>query len=220
MAITYAQLQTRVKSYLGRSSLSVTDLITQAENELNRKLSRLSAMQGVTSLGTLAAGVSQLVYPNSSIDGISRIIRIYRAPTNIEPFEIPYLPEEQFFNQLQATAGPPAFYTSRSEYITFNRVADQNYTDIYAQFTNKLNIAVQTNWVSRNHEELYVYATLKQAAPFIKDDKRIGLWSTFVDDTIGQILQADREIRGEQNGVLIPEITSAIARGRYNIFTG
>lgn len=107
------------------------------------------------------------------------------------------------------------------ESIYFDKTADQSYT-LQAHLVRGFDIAEDgTNWLSENHEEAYLYAALAQAEPFIKNDSRITLWKSLLDEAIADIKREDSQRRGDNNNVIIPEISRYIGIGsRYNIFTG
>lgn len=221
MAITYAALQTRVQGYLGRSSLSVTALITQAENELNRKLNGIAALEAVTNF-TLSSGASTVTLATIHAS-LNKLIRVWRLPSGSDRFEIPYLTQEQMLNQASSSTGAPEYYTVQGgRTLQFDKTSDQAYTDLYAHHTTKLDISTDesTNWIALNHEELYVFATLTQAEPYIKNEKRMPLWFQWKEDIIEQVLKADREQRGAQNAMLVPDITRYVGTSRYDVYSG
>jgi hypothetical protein len=59
-----------------------------------------------------------------------------------------------------------------------------------AQFQRKfldvtsLSASVDTNWLLTNHPDIYLYGTLLEAAPYLKDDARVALWQNEYDRRI------------------------------------
>ena len=47
---------------------------------------------------------------------------------------------------------------------------------VYYQRIPKLSASQSTNWVLDNHPDLYLYGSLMQAAPYLKNDERVPLW--------------------------------------------
>jgi hypothetical protein len=63
-----------------------------------------------------------------------------------------------------------------------------------------LSSSVPCNWLLRSHPDAYLYGSLMQAAPFLRDDERIPVWGQFFSNAINSINQ--REIRRQIGGVL------------------
>lgn len=211
MAQTYAQLQATVADYLKRDDLTaiIPSLILRAENVLNRRLRNLASMEAVTSF-TLASAASTVALTTISAT-LNKLIRVWRAPTGIKPFEIIYLTPLQMLEQRDQVAGPPDYYTVQGgRTIQFSRTADATYTDLVAHHTTKLVLATAPNWLSTDHEDAYIWASLMQAEPYCKNDKRFTFWAMWLDDVIQDILTVDREQRGAQNEIIIPEITKHV----------
>jgi hypothetical protein len=54
--------------------------------------------------------------------------------------------------------------------------SDTTYKLNYIAFLDPLATDLDTNWVSLYYSDLYLYGMLKEAAVFLKDDKRVPLW--------------------------------------------
>jgi hypothetical protein len=56
-----------------------------------------------------------------------------------------------------------------------------------------LSAYVRCNWVLRDHPDAYLYGSLMQAAPFLRDDERIPVWKSLRDEAIESINRVERE---------------------------
>jgi hypothetical protein len=94
-----------------------------------------------------------------------------------------------------SASGTPAVYTLVGGEIQLAPVPETTYTvemDYYA----KLDIATDsTNWVLTNAPRLYYYGALLEAAPYLKDDKRVSLWSQLLENAINEVERADKSDR-------------------------
>lgn len=222
MSLTYTELQTQIARYLVRDDLNtdITSFITMGENEINRRLKVLPREE----IDSFTLATSSDSEPMTSIDpAIDSVIRIWKTVNN-DFQEIVYLEPLQFLKQriISTSPGQPNYYTIQGGMtIVFDRTADQNYT-IYVQFAKKFDIANDTtNWLSQNHEEAYLFGSLVQAEPFLKNDARIITWRTLFEAVMDQIRLSDAQTRGTQNMRLIPGVAGYVGAQRpFNITTG
>jgi hypothetical protein len=50
-------------------------------------------------------------------------------------------------------------------------------------------LLASTNWLVENHPDVYLYATLMEAAPYLKADPRIEVWKGFLEEALEGIHQ-------------------------------
>lgn len=77
------------------------------------------------------------------------------------------------------TFSVPAFFELTSGgYAIYPKAfsPDLNFVIQYYQKTQPLSDDVQTNWLLENAPDLYLYASLLAASPYIQDDSRIPIW--------------------------------------------
>lgn len=65
--------------------------------------------------------------------------------------------------------------------------ADYEAEILYYELPQLLDDEVQTNWITEYIPQLLLYATLLQASPFLKDDKRVPTWQAFYDRAAGMV---------------------------------
>jgi len=200
----------------GNLTSQIPGFITRGENLLNTRL-KIIAMESIQSF-TLSSGASTVAF-SSIATKIKETKRIWRQ-VNDEYQEMVKQDSKQFLDQRVTTTGEPTFWAVMGETVYFDQVADQNYT-LQAHLVRGFDLATDsTNWLSENHEEAYLYAALSQAEPFIKNDSRITLWKSLLDEAITDIKREDSQRRGDNNNIIMPEITRYVGiRRAYNIFT-
>jgi hypothetical protein len=58
---------------------------------------------------------------------------------------------------------------------------------LYYELPQLLDDEVQTNWITEYIPQLLLYATLLEAAPFLKNDERVPTWQAFYDRAAGMV---------------------------------
>lgn len=180
--VDYTSLQARVVRYLKRTDLDldIPDLITMAEVRLNRRL-RLRAMEnrvsGTSTGGTIAlpTGYKEARCLHISTGGS------YRRVDYVTPERAGLYPD----------GGNPQCFTVVGNNIELEPTPTGNvdYRLVYYKAFDPLATATQ-NWLLLNAPDLYLYATLMEAAPFIKGDARVATWSELLERGISD-LEAD-----------------------------
>lgn len=192
MAIsTYAELQTAVASWLNRSDLTaqIPDFITLAESALNRHLN-LRVMTQEASLSTVASSRT-VALPTSFIEPIA----LWRLDTDRVPL-IFRLPETM---EISTTSGRPEHWAV-DETIVFERPADAIYSLILRYVKGfALSDAATTNWLLTNHPDVYLFATLVEAAPYLRDDNLLGIWSARLEKAVAKVLEKESRSRSLAN---------------------
>jgi len=59
----------------------------------------------------------------------------------------------------------------------------------------------QTNWLTRNAPNALLFGTLKQTAPFLKDDARLAVWSQMFDKAMAALKVEDQLRIGDRQAV-------------------
>jgi len=189
---TYADLQTALQNWTKRSDLSsyIPDFITLGEARINREVRSkymeqraTSALDSTTPYITLPSDLSNLRAVFLTSGGVLRQLR-YMAP---EVLMMKY-------NQA-STDQEPSYYTIIGSEMRFGPWPDSNYTVELWYYKTMAALSGATNTLFTSNPDLYLYASLTAAMPFMKDDKRIGLWETQYQMVKSQINGADEEGR-------------------------
>lgn len=193
MITNYTTLQAAVQDWLWNradvTSALVQTWIALAEAQMNRRLrSRLkTAVNSAFSIGAEFVNV-----PADFAGAVS--IKIQSDPTvelsNKMPDGIANLWSERSSSD---TTGKPFAYAVVGSQFQFFRVPDQTYTAtlIYRQQIPPL-ASNATNWLLTNHPDAYLYGTLLQSAPWLKNDERVPLWENAFGQILDDIMDADK----------------------------
>ena len=177
MAITtYSELSTALANWLHRSDLTsrIPEFIAMGEGYLNRKL-RVKEMEESATI-TPSQAVRYVSLPTGYMELIS-FTDDYGD--QLEPAN-PELLEKLAYG---IDSSRPRYYRISSR-IDFESVADTAYSFTMRYF-KRLDLETDlTNAALTNHPDTYLYASLMQSAPFIKDDQRILTWKGLMDDAI------------------------------------
>lgn len=167
----YADLQTAVANWLNRADLTayIPDLITLAESRIYKDL-RVSAMEANLSAtisgGVIAipAGYLEMKYAYVNSSTAAPLIRKTAA----------WIYE---YYQTRAADREPQFYASDQGNFIFGPYPDSTYTinGTYYQKLPALSTS-STNWFMTNHPGLFLFGTLLEAEPFLKNDNRLAIW--------------------------------------------
>jgi hypothetical protein len=64
----------------------------------------------------------------------------------------------------------------------------------YAQIPS-LSVSNTTNWLLTEAPDVYLYATLIQSAPYLKEDERIGTWAGIYQRLLADLKVSDERAR-------------------------
>ena len=185
-AMTFTSLQNDVRRYLERGASAIPDPVVDEQipsliNFAERRISRDLKIQGFQTVvtTTLQAGVAVVPKPDRWRETISMNIGTgvgnntrTQLFTRAYEYVRSYWPNETEVDQ-------PEFY------------ADYNYTNwliaptpdfaypveiLYYELPALLDENNQTNWLTQYAPNLLLYATLLEAAPFLKNDERMPVW--------------------------------------------
>lgn len=183
---THAELLTALENYLHRSDLTsiLPDFISLAEAKLNRRL-RLRA-QETTATGSVASSVG---LPADFVELIS-----IKVTTGGTTYPIDYKPT----GKTRGESGGTYYYTTVGSNIEFESVASGATYKLtyYAKFAA---LSAGVNWLITNAPDVYLYASLLEAEPYLKDDERITLWSNLLENSISGLETADRNSKFGNN---------------------
>jgi len=186
---TYSGLKTTIADYLNRDDLTsiIPSFITLAEAKFNRKLRVRQMVKRATS----TIDTQYFAFP-------SDFLQAKELQLNTNP--ITYL---QYVTQNQGdygsqnvylSAGKPAYYTIIGSQIEVIPTPDTGYTGeltYYGKIT-ALSDSSTSNWLLTYAPDLYLYGSLLEATPYLKDDERIATWGQLYANSLGDIEVADQ----------------------------
>lgn len=171
MAITtYAELQTSVANWLHRGDLTsiIPDLIMLAEERIFRTI-RAREMETALS-ETIASGV--IAVPSGYI-ALKSVYLDGTPTTKLKRSTVAQIYEN--YPTRSADTKPKCIAREGGNFI-FGPYPDAAYTVKGIYYARLTSIATSANALFTANPDLYLMATLCEAAPYIKDDNRVAIW--------------------------------------------
>lgn len=195
MAIsTYSELQLAVADWLNRADLTtvIPNFITLAEAKMQREL-RLREM---ITRSTATSSNEFVALPSDFLENLSLELDMtglaaQPALTFIGPLEAKTLKANKITNL-------PRYYTmiDGAFEILPAPAAATNYILTYYAKIPALSNTNTTNWLLTKAPDAYLYSSLLEAAPYLKDDQRISLWASAKQDVFESLrLESERATR-------------------------
>ena len=188
--MNYSQLKSNIADFLNRSDLTavIPTFIELAEAQMERPL----RVRQMIARATAPVDTQYSAVPADFLEAKTFKITSSRP---IQPIE--FLTPEQMDDrdQLFANApGIPKYFTIVGNQIRVSPVPDATYTAelMYIAKLAKLSDSVTTNWLLAASPDAYLYGSLMQAAPYLKDDERVAVWGTLYNTAIESIKFADQ----------------------------
>lgn len=178
---TYAELKTAIGDWLNRSDLTSTipDFVTLAEAELKKDV-RVRRLENNTAFSVDAATES-LPSDFVSLESIYHNGGTYYGPLSV-------VTPEQLAVQVDVagSSGVPRFAAVVEDQILFAPAPDGTYSLrlVYWQGIAALSDANTSNWLLASHPDVYLYASLVQSAPYLKDDARVMVWEQRLEKSL------------------------------------
>jgi|TARA_R110000824_G_scaffold235883_1_gene424649 hypothetical protein len=195
MAIsTYAELQTATANWLDRTDLTarVPEFIDLTESTFNRTIRnhRMITKNDSYSLDSR--------YVNLPAD----TLEVIRIVVDVSPqITLEYLtPEEIAERRSSNSTGRPVYFTvigGSTNQIELLPSPDSTYTSSIVYYTKipALSDSATTNWLLTNHPDIYLFGTLVEAEPYLKNDERMPMWSARLSKALEELkLQGEREM--------------------------
>lgn len=200
MAIsTYSELKDAVADFLNRDDLTATipSFVTLAEAALNR---RLRAPEMVTR----ASVTIDAEYENRPADWMETI----RYQVNTNPITVLEFvtPEEAIIQKTKFSAGGvPIFFSTVGTQFQRVPAPDSAYTGelMYYARIPALSDSNTTNWLLTANPDIYLYATLVQSAPYLKEDERIATWMGMLDRLLAEYEVAQERAKTGSSRLII-----------------
>ncbi len=212
---TYAELCTAVASWLHRTDLTaqVPDFVMLAESEINAD-AHTRLMESDETV-TITSGAYTIALPDGYIEPIQLEI-VISGQANIT---LLYQPPHRLLMNVQAGAScRPYFWTVNGGNIEFPNLSDANYTMTFRMVKGFDLASTLTNTLIDTYPGIYLFGTLLQAAPYLKDVNMISVWQSRYDRLVAKMKR--KEGRDRALTSLITDHPSAGNPWRPNIITG
>lgn len=177
---SYDTLVSTLADWLNRADLNaaIPSFIALCEAEVNSD-DRFRVLKSVVR-ATAPVADQYLPVPSDYIS--MQNFRILEAPPSGRIELVTLTQMDDLRTRLQPT-GTPKYYAVLSDEMELLPAPDQVYTAqmIYYAKVPPLSPTNQTNWLLANYPHIYLYGSLLQAAPYLKDDPRIATWRALYD---------------------------------------
>lgn len=197
--MTFDSLQATVRKYIERGDPDddiVYEMLPQLINAAERNIAIDLNVTGIrdTVSSAMTAGTSVYQKPvgwrrTVSINfgtGAGNATRTALFPRSYE-YCRSYWPDE-------SQTDVPKFYAEYSdEYMLITPTPAANYPFelVYYVKPPLLDSTNQTNWITESWPNLLLYATLREVAPFMKEDQRMATWDSMYQQLLGKITADD-----------------------------
>jgi hypothetical protein len=191
---SYTDLVQRCQDWLfGRTDIAprVPDFITMFEAKANRTLFCRQMETRVTTVFDMTSNTPEFLVLPQDYQSMRRPPRLLPpiAPINgttsppTKP-RLKFASAAQFdnFRQTNVTPGQPVWFTLFGTEIEVFPVPNDAYLleMVYRAYLPPLGAVNASNWLLATAPDLYLYGTMLEAAPYLHDDERIGVWSSGV----------------------------------------
>jgi hypothetical protein len=201
---TYTELKASIAAWAARTdaefAAAVPDMVRLAEARFDRELRCRD--QSVTVTGTLAeADAGTLAIPSGLIEPI--LLRLDQTTPERPLF---YYPASGLIGAFTAQDEPRYLAVVGANFI-IRPVPDGDYSyvlDYYAEIPKLASQGSGTNWLLTKAPDLYLFASLGYAAPYLIEDDRMPMWQEYVSAAISSMNLASQRVK--RSGALIQRV--------------
>lgn len=186
---TYNDLKAAVANWTKRADLSsyLDDLVTLAEIRILREV-RIKDLEAnfsaVMSDGTVAVPSDFMGWRNAYIDAPGQPRLDTASPDQLR----------QKYD-LGINSGMPSMVAQEGGYFIFWPSPSSDYTVKGVYYARPSALSSATYSLFTNNPDLYLFATLAETAPFLKDDKRVELWEAKYAQRREDVIAQDKKNR-------------------------
>lgn len=192
MAITtYAELKSAIADWLNRDDLDavIPNFISLAEAHFNRTMRHRKMV-------TRSDATLDTPYFAVPADWLENI----RFQLNTNPVTpLLYVTPEQAAEERQKynASGQPLFFSMVGEQFQVVPSPDTSYDAelLYYAKIPALSDSNTTNWLLTESPDVYLYGSLVQSAPYLKEDERISVWAGLYQQFVDDMMLADERAR-------------------------
>jgi len=203
--LTYDSLTSLVLQYLERSDTAVVNFIptaiTLAEFEIAENIKTLGQM--VVANGTMTAGNPVVQKPARWRKTVS--MTLTNNSNNTQPILLRKLEYLRNYWPNSSSTDTPLYYADYDYdnwYIAPTPSAAFNFQTLCYTRLQPLASDNQTNWLTVNAPNVMLFGTLKQTAPFLKDDARLAVWGNMFDTALAALKIEDTLRIGDRQSIV------------------
>lgn len=209
MSITnYSTLKSAIADFINRSDLTavIPTFIALAEAQMERPL----RVRQMIERATAPVDTQYSALPADFLE--AKTFKL-TSTTPVQPLAFA-TPEQMddLDGSTGSAVGRPRNFTIIGNQIRVNPIPDSVYTAelVYFAKLNKLSDSNPTNFLLTSSPDAYLYGSLMQTAPYLKDDERVAVWGTLYNTAIESIKFADQN--ASASGLIKARVKSFGAR--------
>lgn len=185
MPITsYATLQSAVADWLNRDDMTavIPQFIANAEARFKRDL-RVRKLQNAGTL-VISADDQALASDLMAVEGW-----YLDGPTYFHRIQMVGAEALGELKTVWGSTGAPRYAALIAGSARFAPVPDASYETKLTYWRKIVSLSDQNvnNWLLEEHPDLYLYATLVEAAPYLQDDTRVATWQDQLDKRLAEL---------------------------------
>ena len=201
--LTYDSLTQSVLQYLERSDPAVVAFIptaiTMAEFEIAQNIKTLGQME--VAVANMSIGNAVIPKPARWRKTVSMTVVTATGKQPVFLRKLEYL--NSYWPDISQTDTPLYYADYDADHWFIAPTPDAAYTFEALCYTRlmPLDSANQTNWLTQNAPNAMLFGTLKQTAPFLKDDARLAVWSGLFDAALVALKTEDQLRIGDRQAI-------------------
>lgn len=195
---SYNDLKSSIADWLNRGDLTavIPDFIALAEAQLERRLP-------VERMVKRANATIDTPFSAVPADFVSAKSLVLTSTAPIQPLEFLSEDELDAKKYVYRTTGKPLYFTVIGTQFEVLPAPDTGYTAelTYIATLPKLSDSNTSNFILARHPDVYLYGSLMQAAPYLRDDDRVSMWASMYTQAIEDMLVQDSRAAVSQGRV-------------------
>ncbi len=201
--LTYDSLTKSVLQYLERSDPAVVAFIptaiTMAEFEIAQNIKTLGQME--VAVANMSIGNAVIPKPVRWRKTVSMTVVTDAGKQPVFLRKLEYL--NSYWPDITATSTPLFYADYDADHWFIAPTPDVAYAFEALCYTrlSPLDSSNQTNWLTQNAPNAMLFGTLKQTAPFLKDDARLAIWSGLFDAALMALKTEDQLRIGDRQAI-------------------
>lgn len=194
---TYVELQSAVENWLKRADLDsiIPDLIMLGEKRIFREVrarSMETALNSTIASGVIALPADYLDLKFAYVDGSQTKI-LQRATATEVYAQYP----------LRSSTTKPRLIAREGSNFIFGPYPDSTYTIKGIYYARPVVVSTSANTLFTDNPDLYLFAALLEAEPYLKNDGRVGLWQAKYDQIREQINSYEKNEYASGSGLQV-----------------
>ena len=183
----YSDLKSNISGWLAKSNLTtqIPTFISLCEAKVNR---RIRVMDMSTRATSTTAANGYLGFPDDF--GGLRYMKITSSNPEISlEYRTPKQIHDMSFNN---EGGIPQVYTVVDSQFLLKPSQDGDTVEIvYYKRVPALSDSNTTNWLLTDHPDIYLYGSLCEAEPYLRNDERLVMWRSLFDQGLEELKDMD-----------------------------